>query len=137
MQRFLKRWQIWIAYFLFLALALNFGSREGLIGTDSPYAGGKLVLLIVYVAFLVFSLYATARANFFKTLAMMNSQLWGRQIGLDLYISVGLSLAVIYLVEGSLAITLLWALPILVFANLAILPYLLMNYAAVLAPFVG
>jgi hypothetical protein len=58
------------------------------------------------------------------------------QVGIDLYIGVFLALALIYLVEGSLGIMLLWAIPILIFANLAILPYLILNYGMVVGVFV-
>ena len=67
----------------------------------------------------------------------MNGLWWGLQIGLDLYISVFLSLALIYLVEGSVMVMLFWALPVIVFANLAILPYLILNYGAVVSALSG
>lgn len=66
----------------------------------------------------------------------MNNLFWGKQVGLDLYISVFLSLALIYLIEGSVVVVLLWLFPILVFANLAILPYILLNYGAIIGHFV-
>jgi hypothetical protein len=59
----------------------------------------------------------------------------GNKVGLDLYISVFLSLALIYLIEGSVVVMLLWLLPILAFANLAILPYILLNYGAIIGHF--
>ena len=137
MSRTLKRYQLWLPYAAFLILAFLFGGREGFVATDGPGAGGKIVLLIVFLAFLAYSLYATGKENFFRTLGVMNGLKWGRQIGADLYISVGLSLVLIYLVEGSIGVTLLWALPVLVFANLAILPYILLNYAEILGHFTG
>jgi hypothetical protein len=130
MQRFLKRYQLWFFYAAFMCAAL-LGSREGLFTTQSNYGMGKTILLIVYVLFLAYSIYATKKENFFNTLNRMFGSWWGRQVGADLYISVFLSLALIYIVEGSLLITLLWFEPVILFANLAILPYLILNYTAI------
>ncbi|TCL08658.1 hypothetical protein BXY66_0696 [Shimia isoporae] len=131
------RYRLWLFYTVFLAAALMFGGREGLFALPDTHATGKIALMVVFVAFTAFSLYATKAENFFRTVRTINRYLWGRQIGLDLYISVFLSLGVIYLLEGSLLITALWALPILIFANLAILPYLLLNYSALVGLLVG
>lgn len=137
MARFFRRYQLWGLYAVFLIAAYLYGSREGFVSTQSEFAAGKYVLFLVYVAFLAFSLFATSRENFFKSVRSVNSLLWGRQIGIDLYISVFLSLALIYLIEGSLVALLLWAVPVLFFANLAILPYLLLNFGAIMALFGG
>lgn len=136
MERYLKRYSLWIVYALFMGLAAAYGSREPLISTDSPYVAGKIVLLVVYACFVAYSLHATRKENFFKSVGSINAYLWGRQIGFDLYISVFLSLAVIYLVEGSLTVLLLWLVPVLFFANLAILPYILLNYGSIVSLFV-
>ncbi len=135
MQRFLKRYQLWLLYTLFLIAAIRYGSSEGWFATDSDYALGKHLVLLVFVCFLVFSLYATHRENFFRSLGEINKFFWGRQICTDLYISVFLSLALIYLVEGSLTTVLLWAIPVLFFANLAILPYIILNYGEIVRHF--
>jgi len=132
MQRFVKRYQLWFAYAAFLIVAILFGGREGLVEIDGPYATGKGVVLLVFACFLAYSLHATRKENFFKSIGAMNRLWWGRQVGIDLYISVFLSLALIYLVEGSAQIVLLWLAPILVFANLAILPYILLNYSEII-----
>jgi hypothetical protein len=65
----------------------------------------------------------------------MNDLLWGKQVGLDLHISVFLSLALIYLIEGSVVVMLLWFSPILVVENLAILSYILLNYGTIIGYF--
>lgn len=124
------RYRFWLFYAAFLAVAAMYGGREGLFSLPDSYAAGKLVLMITFVAFTAFSLYATKAENFFRTVRTINAYLWGRQIGIDLYISVFISLGVIYLFEGSLLITLLWAVPVIIFANLAILLYILLNYGA-------
>ena len=128
MRRFLKRYQLWLLYAVFMIIAWLYGSRESFVHTQSELVFGNYIILFVYLAFLAFSLYASARENFFRSIVTVNQLLWGRQVGIDLYISVFLSLALIYLIEGSFLVLLLWLLPILFFANLAILPYILLNY---------
>lgn len=131
--RTLRRYRLWLFYAAFLALALIFGGREGFVATDSPYKIAKNAILGVYLGFLVYSLRATYHENFFKTVSIMNRLWWGRQVGADLYISVALSLAMIWLIEGSTVVLLLWAVPVIVFANLAILPYILLNYSEIVS----
>ena len=131
MPRTIKRYLLWIFYAVFLALAVLYGGREPFFTTGSPFVAGKYLLLIVFLAFVGYSLHATRRENFFKSVVKINRFYWGRQIGLDLYISVFMSLALIYFHEGSLAVMMLWLLPVLVFANLAILPYIILNYGSI------
>lgn len=135
MQKFLKRYMLWIFYAAFLIFAMYFGGREGLLTTDSQHSAAKTIVLVIYIAFLAYSLLATQRENFFRTLRTVNGLWWGRQIGLDLYISVFLSLALIWYVEGSVLILALWLIPVLIFANLAILPYVLLNFAEIMGHF--
>lgn len=137
MQRVWRRYRLWLFYAAFLIMAMNYGGREPLLATPERMAAGKYLLLAIYVSFLVFSLDATARENFFRSIREINGLLWGRQVGIDLYISVALSLALIWLVEGSVLAVLLWSLPVLVFANLAILPYIMLNYSAIVGAFLG
>ena len=120
---------------MFLGVASGFGSREGLLTTQSEHATAKYLLFLTFILFLSFSLYAARRENFFKSLGKINGLFWGRQISLDLYISVSLSLALIFLVEGSVIVLLFWLLPVLVFANLAVLPFILLNFAEVMGYF--
>ncbi|WP_136658038.1 hypothetical protein [Nitratireductor sp. XY-223] len=137
MKRFIKRHALWGAYIVFLTLAAIFGAREGALDFSGPGAAGKAAIWLIFLAFLAYSVQAHRKEVFFRSVAKVNRLWWGLQIGLDLYISVFLSLAVIYLVEGSLLVMLLWALPVLIFANLAILPYLILNYGAVFSVLAG
>ncbi|MEM7269351.1 MAG: hypothetical protein AAF401_08865 [Pseudomonadota bacterium] len=136
MPRIIKRYLLWFGFAVFLVLALAFGGREGPF-KFSDHAFGKALIWLIFIAFLAYSLRSTAKENFFKSVKQINRTWWGLQIGLDLYISVLLSLLVIWLVEGSIIVTLLWAIPILIFANLAILPYLILNYSAVISGLAG
>lgn len=131
------RYRLWLFYAVFLVVAVINGGREGLLSVPDSYAAGKIILMITFVAFTAYSLYATKAENFFRTVRTINGYLWGRQIGIDLYISVFISLGVIYLLEGSVLVTLLWAVPVIIFANLAILPYILLNYSALVSMLAG
>ena len=137
MRRFWKRYQLWFLYAVFLTVAWIYGGHESFLQTESEMAIGKYIILLGYLGFLAFSLYATAKENFFRSVVTVNQLLWGRQIGIDLYVSVFLSLALIYLIEGSFLVLLLWLLPILFFANLAILPYILLNYGQIVGYFLA
>jgi tryptophan-rich sensory protein len=53
---------------------------------------------------------------------------WGRQIGIDLYIGLLLSVFLIYLHTGSVGIALFWLIPCLIFGNLATLLYFAIHY---------
>lgn len=135
MGRFFKRYGVWGLYAVFLVLAVAFGGREGVLTTQGDPAWGKYALIAVFLAFLGYSLHATRHENFFKTLGQMNRSYWGRQVGMDLYISVALSLVLIWLVEGSVPVVLAWAVPVIFFANLAILPYIIVNYGVIVSLF--
>ena len=136
MYRTYRRYRLWMFYAVFLILALLFGARENLVTTTAPYPMVKYLIFGGYIAFLAYSLIATERENFFKTVSTMNRLWWGRQVGIDLYISVALSLVLIWVIDGPVVL-LLWAVPVIIFANLAILPYILLNYAAIVSQLAG
>ncbi|KPA20104.1 hypothetical protein shim_36020 [Shimia sp. SK013] len=131
------RYRLWIFYSVFCGFAVIYGGREAMFSLPERYALGKIALIVIFVLFVGFSLYATKVENFFRSVRTINGFLWGRQIGVDLYISVFLSLAVIYMLEGSLLTLALWSVPVVIFANLAILPYILLNYTALVQLFLG
>ncbi len=135
MARWFKRNFLWVFYGAFLVLAFFAGGEEALFSLDVPFAGGKILVWLIFIAFLAYSLVSHVKESFFKTVRIVNGLWWGRQIGIDLYISVTLSLCLIYLVEGSFLVVLIWFVPILIFANLAILPYILVNYSAIVGNF--
>jgi len=137
MKRFTKRNSLWGAYVVFIAFAVIFGAREGAFDFSGPGALGKGAIWLIFIAFFVYSIQAHRKESFFRSVVRVNRLWWGLQIGLDLYISVFLSLTLIYLIEGSLLATLLWVVPVLIFANLAILPYLILNYGAVFGALTG
>lgn len=132
MHRFIRRNILWGFYIIFLGVAGFAGAREAPLDFSAPVPLGKIAVWMIFIAFLVYSILAHFKESFFKSVGKVNSLWWGLQIGLDLYISVFLSLVVIYLLEGSLLVVVLWAVPVLIFANLAILPYIILNYGALL-----
>ena len=126
---------LWLFYAGFLAAAIITHHSEGLFFSDGPYSLGKPLIWLTWAAFLAYTIHVNKRENFFKTMVKLNPFLWHRQIGIDLYIGLLVPLFLIYLNEGSFLVTLLWFLPIFIFANLATLPYLALNYDSLIAHF--
>lgn len=137
MTRFFKRHFLWILYGIFVVAAIATHTREPVFMSEGPYAAGKYIAWLMFFGFLAYSLYATTQASFIKSLPKINQYIWGRQIGLDLYISVFMSLFIIYLNSGSVWVLLLWLVPVLIYANLAILLYVALNYGSLIANFTG
>ncbi len=135
MGKTIKRWQLWIFYAAFAAIAVSQAGNEPLFSSSGPYAAGKYIAWAIYFGFLGFSLYCTSQENFFKTLGKMTQMHWGRQVGIDLYIGLLVPLFLIYLVEGSLLTVALWFIPIFIFANLATFLYLALNFVTIVAHF--
>ena len=134
---FIKRNFLWGVYLAFVALAVAFKGDEPLFRSEGPYAAGKYITWALLIAFLAYSVYCSMKASFIKSLPRILKEIWSRQIGLDLYIGVLMSCFIIYLNEGSLLVLLLWLAPIIIFANLAILLYVAMNYTALVAHFIS
>ena len=67
---------------------------------------------------------------------MISRYHWARQIGIDLYLGVGMFAFLVYLNEGSVLILLFWLAPFILFANLAVLLYVAMNYDTIISHFV-
>lgn len=133
---FLKRNLLWIGYFIFVATALASKGAEPLFISEGPYPLGKPIAWALYAGFLAYSIYCGTQASFIKSLPKITQFIWVRQIGIDLYLGVAMSLFIIYLNEGSLIVMLLWLLPILIYANLAVLLYVAMNYDSLIANFI-
>lgn len=135
MFRILKRNFLWIIYAVFVLLVIFNHEGEHVIVSESPYPSGKYLIWGIYLSFLCYSLYCSSQEHFFSTLKKLYPLHWARQIGLDLYLGLVLSLSVIYLNEGSLVIVLIWLIPVLIYANLAILLYAALNYDSLISNF--
>jgi hypothetical protein len=127
---------LWAIYAVFAGCALYAGREAGPFSFEGPLAGVKAVVWLVWLAVLAYSLYCSRRENLFRTVGKIGELHWGRQIGTDLYLGLGLALLVIYLNEGGV-VALLWLLPTLAFANLAILLYFAIHFDGIVARFLG
>lgn len=136
-QQNIKRNWLWFLYAAFCCIAIYHHKGESIFFSDGPYALGKIFVWIVLIAFLIYSLRISHKENFFKSLGRMQPILWSRQIGLDLYIGLMLPLFIIYLNEGSLMIMLFWLVPVFIFANLATLLYVALNYDSIIGHFIS
>lgn len=127
---------LWIIYAVFLVAA--FVTHRGDISLQ--FSGGlglvKASVWLAWIGFLAYSIHCSMKENFFRTLKTFAGLYWGRQIGLDLYLGLFLSLIVISLTE-SVTVALLWLIPILIFANLAVLPYFAIHFDVIAARLMG
>ncbi len=134
--KFFKRNLLWIIYIFFVAIVLLFHEGEHPILSSGPYPVGKYLVWAMYLGFLAYSIHCSRKENFFRSLKKIYPLYWGRQIGIDLYLGLILSLGLIYFNEGSFLVVLLWLIPVLIYANLAILLYVAVNYDSIVAHFV-
>lgn len=131
----IKRNGLWFVFAIFALTAMYFHDGEPLFGSTGPYPAGKAIAWLLFICFFAYSIYCSTKENIFKTIKTISSLYWARQIGIDLYIGVAMALFLIYLVEGSLLILVLWCIPLILFANLATLLYVAMNYNAIVSHF--
>ena len=123
----------WVAFFAFVAAALATGWHPRLLAFDGAGGFAKAIVVAAWVGFVAYSFYCSQRENLFKTIGTMASLHWGRQIGLDLYISLALSVVFIYLHTGSGLVAAAWLVPVLVYANQAVLLYVVINFEQIVA----
>jgi hypothetical protein len=126
----------WGVFAAFVVGAVALGWHPAILRFEGPMGAAKAVVWLAFLAFTAYSIYCSGRENIFRTIRTMARLHWGRQIGIDLYLGLLLSLSVIYLHEGSLAV-LAWLVPVLLFANLATLLYVAIHFEALVARFVG
>lgn len=125
---------LWILYALFAVFAVYSRQDPYIFESQGPYGLGKYLVWGILILFLIYSLYASTKENFLKTLSKMAKLYWGRQIGLDLYIGLLLPLTIIYF-NGGIVILLIWILPVLIYANLATLLFIALNYDTLISQF--
>jgi hypothetical protein len=125
----------WSVFAVFVACALWFDGHASLFATSGPLGGAKLCVWLAFALFLAYTIFCSARENLFVSMRSIAQLHWGRQVGADLYLGLGLALLVVYLNEGSLAVALLWALPALLFANLVTLLYFAIHFDELVARF--
>jgi hypothetical protein len=122
---------LWGIYIVFVALAVALNWHDRVFDFTHPLAALKIVIWGVLIAFLAYTIYCSRRENFFRSLKAMGQLRWGVQAGLDLYIGVAMFLVFVALIEGSVWIALFWALPAILFANLATLVYVAIHFETI------
>ncbi len=132
--RFLKQNVLWILFFGFAFFAICSREDTFIFASQSPFAIGKYMSWVIFFCFLTYSIYASSKENFFKTLIGVHKMLWGRQIVIDLYIGLLLPLLIVFL-HGGTFVFLVWLIPILIYANMATLLYLALNYDSLVSYF--
>ncbi len=126
----------WGIYFLLAALAVYFNWHAEILQFSGQLGLVKLVILLIYIGFVIYSYYCSKRENIFRSVKSMGQLHWGRQIMIDLYLGFLLSLFIIFLHQGLLVMA-LWALPILLFGNLATLLYFVIHFESLVSHFMA
>jgi len=127
---------LWCIYAFFVACALYLNSDENLLDFDGPLGTIKLAVWGALGGFLAYSIYCSSREDLFRSIGNILSLYWGRQIGADLYLGLLLGLLIVYLNEGGL-VALLWLIPIVAFANLAVLLYFAIHFDSIVLKFLS
>lgn len=125
---------LWGIYFLFAAYAIYANWHPSMFHLGVPLGTLKLVFWVALIGFLGYSIYCTLHENLFRSIGVIATMYWGRQIGTDLYLGLLVGLFIVYLNDGAL-VALLWVLPTLAFANLSILLYVVINFDTIVARF--
>ena len=133
----LKHNLLWVIYGAFVVLALLAHTGEPLFLSSGPLGWGKPVIWGVYLAFLAYSIWVSVNESFYKALGKMKAIKWSWQVGVDLYLGVALFACVIYLNEGSVWVLLMWLPALMIYANLATLLYLALNYQSLIDRLIG
>jgi hypothetical protein len=134
MKQNLISWGVFVA---FVAGAVGSGWHTAIFRFDGPMGLAKIAVWLIFLLFTGYSIYCSGRENIFKTIKSMARLHRGRQIGIDLYLGLLLSLSVIYLHEGSMVVLAAWLVPVLLFANLATLLYVAIHFESLVARFVA
>lgn len=124
---------LWAAFVVFVAAALGTGWQERPFAFGGRLAGVKLALWLSWAAFLAYSLHVSRKEDLLQSLREIGRIQWGRQVGLDLYLGLTLSLLVIGLHGGSPWVALVWAVPVYLFGNLATLPWFAIHWDGLVA----
>lgn len=125
---------LWGIYGAFAFYAMYSNWHPAMLQFDGPLGVAKLVLWAVFVGFLAYSIYCSSRENLFRSIGVITTLHWGRQISADLYLGLCIGIFFIYLNEGAV-VALIWLLPMLAFANLAMLLYVAINFETIVSKF--
>lgn len=127
---------LWALYGAFATVALSTNLQETTFQFIGLLGAVKALVWLALLVFLGYSVYCSLQENFFRSMQSIATMHWGRQIGADLYLGLFVSLLIIFLNEGAL-IVLLWLVPTLIYANLAILLYVAINFDSIAMKLLG
>ncbi|MEW6737591.1 MAG: hypothetical protein AB1489_40290 [Acidobacteriota bacterium] len=127
----------WSVFAIFVACAIGFGWHDAIFSFVGVMGVAKAAVWLAFLSFLGYSIYCSSKENLFKSIKSMYQLYWGRQVGIDLYLGLLLSLSIIYLHEHSIVVLVLWFIPILLFANLATLLYVAIHFESLVARFLA
>jgi hypothetical protein len=127
---------LWGVYAAFAIYAVYANWHPAMFQFSGPLGVLKIAVWAALAGFLAYSVYCTSREDLFRTIGVMMKLYWGRQIGADLYLGLFIGLIFIYLNEGAV-VALIWALPMLAFANLSMLLYLAINFETIVTKFLN
>ena len=127
---------LWGLYGAFALFVLFTQTNESTFQFGGPLGGVKAIVWLVLLAFLAYSIYCSFQENFFRSVRSIAMLHWGRQIGTDLYVGLFIALFIIFLNDGAL-VTLLWLVPILIYANLVVLLYMAINFESIVTKLLG
>lgn len=126
----------WGVYAVFVACALGLEWHSEIFQFSGVMGVAKGIIWLVFLGFTAYSIYCSNKENIFRSLKSIARFHWGRQIGIDLYLGLALSLSVIFLHQGSIVL-LLWIVPVFLFANLATLLYVAIHFESLVARFIA
>lgn len=126
----------WGVYALLAVAAFYFNWHADLFSFAGELGMIKLGIWVIYIAFLIYTIYCSRRENIFRSVISITKFHWGRQICIDLYLGFFLSLFIIFLHQGMLVMA-LWTLPILAFGNLATLLYFVIHFESIVSRFMA
>lgn len=132
MKSFLQLYLPW-GVFAGFAVAAAAVSWHPSIFSFETNAAGKAAAYLGFMLFLGFTIYCSARENFFAAVRRVSRIQWGRQISVDLYIGLFMHIAFIAATGESGWKLLFWIIPFLCFGNLATLLYLAFHFDAIAA----
>ena len=127
---------LWGLYGVLALSAVTANMQETTFQFSGPLGEIKAIVWLALFVFLAYSVYSSFQENFFRSLSSIATLYWGRQIGADLYLGLFVSLFIIFLHEGAL-VAVIWLIPILIYANLAVLLYFAINFDGIVTKLLG
>ncbi|WP_223788333.1 hypothetical protein [Marinicella meishanensis] len=122
----------WLVYVLLAVGAFYWHGHPELLVFSGALGWLKALLWAVFVAFMLYTIHCSRKENLILTVRSMAGYFWGRQIMLDLYMGLILTLLIIGLHQG-LWVMLVWTLPVLLYGNAIAWLYLLIHFESLVA----